>query len=67
MSRAIPHYIAVAESTGQPANIHQRNSKTDALRDARHIFRAGLFGAVVSVYEGKPTDNVERDPVKVWS
>lgn len=67
MSRAVPHFVSVAESPAQPAHIVPFDSESAAMRYAALEARTGFVGAVVKVYEGKPGDGGERDPVKVWS
>lgn len=67
MSGAVPHYVRVVDASGQPARLYDCESKRAALDCAREAFRSGFVGAEVAIFEGRPNDNVERDPVKVWS
>lgn len=67
MSRAVPHYVRVVAAPGQPARNFEKPSKREALDFAAVYFRHSWAGIVVSVFRGKPGDNVDRDPVKVWS
>jgi hypothetical protein len=67
VSRAVPHFVRIVDAPGQPPRAEQCASKTEALEFGRRVASVTFRGAVVSVYEGTPTDNVERDPVKVWS
>lgn len=66
MSGAVPHFVRVVEAPGQPARTYPALSKAAAIATARRIFDTGLKDATISVYEGKPNDGIERDPVKVW-
>ena len=67
MGRAVPHYVTVQDVPGQPARVYPCDSKAAAMRGAARISDRGHVGNVVKVYEGTPSDGVERDPVKVWS
>jgi hypothetical protein len=67
MAAAIPHFVQIVDAPGQPPRAEQCASKTEALEFGRRVASVTPRGAVVSVYEGTPGDNVERDPVKVWS
>lgn len=61
------HYVRVVDVPGQPARLYPALNLTAATIVARRLFATGHKGAVVEVYEGKTTDNVDRDPVKVFS
>jgi len=60
------HFVTVTDAPGQPVRSYPALNKAAAIAMARRIFDTGFAGVVVKVFEGKASDNVDRDPIRVF-